>query len=287
MPFESGLLNWAPLLEVFDILRPFVRGRFYCPINLAIMQGRKRGGSCLRRLVQSNGGRMARAGKKSVRAARRKKPVKAASAAIPKSKRDAGTEDSFLTATAELLTHRGNLDFSLAEVAARTGRSAALVQYYFGSKLGLLSALLQRTSIRDANQMNGLLAMDISAKDKFRFHVRALVRTYVKAPYIDRLLHHVINDSDDLEAQRISEFYVTRVVEFYRRLIAQGVSEGSMRPLDPMHLYFILIGTGDHLAARRRLLAPALGVSGMDTKFVSEFGDALFHTLWSGLEKPQ
>jgi TetR/AcrR family transcriptional regulator len=200
-------------------------------------------------------------------------------------KKDARTEDTLLTATAELLTEKRSLDFSLAEVAARTGLSAALVQYYFGSKHGLLGALLEWSSSRYVAQINNLMAMSMPAMDKLRIHVRALIKTYTKTPYIDRLLHHVINASDDAEAKRISSYYVGRVVEFYRHLIDQGVSEGTMRPIDPMHLYFVLLGTGDHLAARRRLLTPALGVTDMDAQFAQEFGEALFDILSNGLRK--
>ena len=200
-------------------------------------------------------------------------------------KRDAKTEQKLLSTTAELLTEKRSLDFSLAEVGARAGLSAALVQYYFGSKHGLLGTLLESSSGRHVGQLNSLMAMDMPAMTKFRIHVQALVRTYTKTPYVDRLLHHVINASDDVEAKRISDYYVVRVVDFYRRLIEQGVAEGTMRPVDPMHLYFVLLGTGDHLAARRRLLLPVIASHAMDAEFAEEFGAALFEMLWSGVRK--
>jgi len=199
-------------------------------------------------------------------------------------RRDAGTERTLLSATAELLTEKGNLNFSLAEVGARAGLSTALVQYYFGSKHGLLGALLESSSSGYVAQLNSLMAMDLSALDKLRFHVRGIVKTYTKTPYIDRLLHHLISASDDAGAKRISDYYVKRVVEFYRKLIDQGVREGTMRPIDPMHLYFVLLGTGDHLAARRRLLTPLLGgTAQMDAEFVDEFGNALYDIMCNGV----
>jgi hypothetical protein len=123
--------------------------------------------------------------------------------------------------------------------------------------------------------------------EKLRFHVLALVKTYTKTPYIDRLLHHLINESDDAGAQRISDYYVKRVVEFYRRLIEQGVKEQTLRPIDPIHVYFVLLGTGDHLAARRRLLKPLLGDHDMDDQFARQFGEVLFELLVKGIQKPK
>ena len=201
-------------------------------------------------------------------------------------RRDAGTEQNLLVATADLLTEKGNLDFTLAEVGAKADLSTALVQYYFGSKHGLLNALLEWSSSQHVAQLNFLMAMDISAMEKLRIHVRGIVKTYTKTPWIDRLLHHLIDASDDAEAQKISDFYVKRVVVFYQRLIDQGVKEGAFRPVDPVHLYFILLGTGDHLAARRRLLAPLLGSrSRMDANFVDDFGGALYDIMLNGLRK--
>ena len=114
-------------------------------------------------------------------------------------------------------------------------------------------------------------------------HVRGIVTTYTKTPYLDRLLHHLIEASPEEEARRISDFYVGRVIEFYRRLIDQGVAEGVFRRIDPVHLYFILVGTGDHLVARRRLLEPIVGSAGFDSNFARSFGDELFNIVFCGV----
>jgi AcrR family transcriptional regulator len=220
-------------------------------------------------------------------AARAVSPKKA-KMAVPVSRTGADevTKKALLDATAEILAERSNLEFSQAEVGARSGMSAALVQYHFGSKHGLLAALLEYSSTHYVSQINGLADMTMSATDKLRLHVRGIVTTYTKTPYLDRLLHHLIENSEEAEARRISEFYVGRVIEFYRRLIDQGVAEGVFRPVDPVHLYFILVGTGDHLVARRRLLEPIVGSTGFDSSFARAFGDELFTMVFSGVRRP-
>ncbi len=213
------------------------------------------------------------------KAAKQPKPAK-----LPKRKTaDTETEYALLAAADALLMERGSLDFSLAEVAARTNLSAALVSYYFGSKHGLLSALLEWSSGQAVKQLHSLLVMDFPAVVKLKLHVRALVKTYAKAPYLDRLLHHLIDASDAAEAKRISDFYVMRVVSFYRELIAQGVREQTLRPIDPMDLYLIMLGTADHLAARRRILTSALGTAELGEDFVRHFADAFYEILLSGM----
>ena len=149
----------------------------------------------------------------------------------------------------------------------------------------LLAALLEYSSTHYVEQINGLADMTMSAVDKLRLHVRGIVTTYTKTPYLDRLLHHLIENSPEEEARRISDFYVGRVIKFYRRLIDQGVAEGVFRPVDPVHLYFILVGTGDHLVARRRLLEPIVGSTGFDSTFARSFGDELFTMIFSGVRR--
>ncbi|OYU35712.1 MAG: TetR family transcriptional regulator [Novosphingobium sp. PASSN1] len=215
------------------------------------------------------------------RAGSSKKPKE--SAPTSRTGTDEVTKKALLDATAELLSERSNLEFSQAEVGARSGMSAALVQYHFGSKHGLLAALLEYSSTHYVTQINGLADMTMSATDKLRLHVRGIVTTYTKTPYLDRLLHHLIEASPEEEARRISDFYVGRVIEFYRRLIDQGVAEGVFRRIDPVHLYFILVGTGDHLVARRRLLEPIVGSAGFDSNFARSFGDELFNIVFCGV----
>jgi AcrR family transcriptional regulator len=215
---------------------------------------------------------------------RAKKSAAAAKPKLPKRKTpDTETENLLLGAADALLIERGNLNFSLAEVAERTNLSAALVHYYFGSKHGLLSALLEWSSSKSVGQLNSLMAMDYPALTKLQIHVRALIKTYTKAPYLDRLLHHLVDASDEEEAKRISTFYVMRVVAFYRQLIDQGVREGTMRPVDPMDLYLVLLGTADHFSARRRLVTTALGTDHLDDEFAVRFADVFIDMLTSGV----
>ena len=92
---------------------------------------------------------------------------------------DEVTKKALLDATAEILAERSNLEFSQAEVGARSGMSAALVQYHFGSKHGLLAALLEYSSTHYVEQINGLADMTMSAVDKLRLHVRGAINNGV------------------------------------------------------------------------------------------------------------
>ena len=53
-----------------------------------------------------------------------------------------GGRKALLAAARELLSEHGGSRFSLAEVAARSGKNSALVKYYFGGKQQMLVAIL-------------------------------------------------------------------------------------------------------------------------------------------------
>ena len=54
------------------------------------------------------------------------------------------TKDRLIAAAREIMTERNAVEFSLQDVAARSGLNSALVKYHFGNKDGLLLAILER-----------------------------------------------------------------------------------------------------------------------------------------------
>lgn len=208
---------------------------------------------------------------------RRRPPV----AGVEASRGD--TYDFLLTVTSDLLKEKDSVDFSLSEIALRSGMSAALVQYHFGSKDGLLMALLERGTAKAASQLIALEKMPVSASERLRIHVKGLVSAYMHAPYINRLLHHIMSSGDEARAIRTSELFITPIANFYSKLIDQGVAEGVFRPVLPMHLYFMLVGACDQLVARRSALQHAFGVAELTEEMGRSFCDTLYHIISAGL----
>lgn len=203
----------------------------------------------------------------------------------PSSGDSPGTRETLILVAGQLMTEKGSPEFSLGELSQRTGLSAALVQYHFGSKRGLLMALVERGTQKAVAQLKALEKMEASASVKLKIHVHGLVAAYANAPYINSLLHLMIGNTSEEGARYISRIFIEPVAAFYRSLIAQGVAEGSFRAIDPMHFYFILVGACEHIVVRRQAWRHVFGVSLEGEALRSTYADTVYQVVLNGVRK--
>ena len=185
----------------------------------------------------------------------------AATFAVRAASEGTGARERLLEATASLIIERETIDIPLADIAARSGLNAALVKYYFGAKNGLFVALLRRDAEQALVQMDTLLAMRATASTKMRLHLRGIMRAYRRSPYLNRLLHAMLNSSDDDMVREIHSLIVLPVIECQKCILAEGASSGEFRVVDPMLFYLSAIGACDQFMHSDRVLELSTGAS--------------------------
>ena len=170
------------------------------------------------------------------------------------------TADKLLIAAGELMIERASIEISLSDIAQKSGVNAALVKYHFGNKDGLLLALLARDAANEIAQLEYLLAQPITPTEKLKLHIGGIIRAYHQSPYMNRLIHYLLHESSAQAADEVSRFFVAPLLDFHRRLLAQGIRSGEFRNVDPVMFYTSLIGACDHLFFARHAMSRATGV---------------------------
>jgi AcrR family transcriptional regulator len=170
------------------------------------------------------------------------------------------TADKLLVAASELMIERSSIDISLSDIAQKSGANAALVKYHFGNKDGLLLALLARDAATEVANLEYLLSQPITPTEKLRLHIGGIIRAYRRFPYMNRLIHYLLHETSAEAASEVSKFFVAPLLDFHRRLLAEGVKAGEFRKVDPVLFYTSLIGACDHLFFGRQAMSRASGV---------------------------
>jgi len=191
--------------------------------------------------------------------------------------------DVLLQSASDLMIELGTPEVSLHAIARRAGVTAPLVKYYFGSKEGLLVALVERDTARSLAQLDGLNAMPIEPLAKLKIHITGIVRTYSRYPYLVGLLNHLLRETQGEASERIKASFVTPLIEAQRRIIEEGVAAGQFRAIDPDQLYFIVVGACQYLFSSRVAFAQIMDGKLADDAFARDFPNTVLDVILNGL----
>lgn len=197
---------------------------------------------------------------------------------------DPAARDALLTMTSTLMIETGTHDVSLHAIARRADVTAPLLTYHFGSKEGLLLALLERDTAHSFAQLKGLLSMDVDPLTKLRIHIAGVVRTYARHPYMTGLLNQMLRGSEDALSSLVKEKLITPLIAAQRKIIEEGIRAGQLREIDPDQVYFIIVGACQYLSASRVAFRDIMQGKPADPEFIREFESTLIDVLLNGLK---
>ena len=195
----------------------------------------------------------------------------------------ADARDLLLDAAHELMCERSTIDVPVNEIAIRAGLNVAMINYYFGGKEGLLLQLAMRHQSRYAAVLENLTSSPYGASKKLALHVRGMVRAFRRVPYLQRLQHKILRDSSDEIAQECGVALVEPLVSFYRKLLAQGAADGSLRPVDPMHIYMTVVGLCDFLYSASASLKYGFGIDKVDDELAEQYIEHILDVFRQGV----
>src|SRR6202008_4107580 len=196
------------------------------------------------------------------------------------------TAEKLLVAASELMIERASIEVSLSDIAQKSGVNAALVKYHFGNKDGLLLALLARDAANEVANLEYLLAQPITPTEKLKLHIGGIIRAYRRFPYMNRLIHYLLHETSAEAAAEVSQFFVAPLLDFHRRLLAEGIKAGEFRKIDPVLFYTSLIGACDHLFFGRQAMSRASGVGPVTDEVCRDSIKPMGALICAGILKP-
>lgn len=195
------------------------------------------------------------------------------------------SRQGLLTAASDLMTERGSIDISLSDVAERSGMNAALIRYYFGSKQGLLHELVISLVSAGLEQVEGLVEMDLPPVDKLKMHVKGIIRLYFRYPFINRLIHAMLQDPD--QARDVAAKITVPLAALQRKILEEGMAKGAFRQVDPMLFYFLLAGACDQIFVARNTLKFGFGVEEIGDDLQRRYADEVLGIILAGVRAPE
>ena len=200
--------------------------------------------------------------------------------AVPR--RADATRERLLQATHELLHERQGSHVSVSDICERAATNVAMVRYCFGSKDGLMLALMTRITDSFRVDFQSLAGTPLPWREKLADHLREVVRNYMRFPYITRLLSDQLRNADAKSTRALSESIVVPMAAFHQQLLAEGVRAGEVREVDPVFFFFSTIGMCEFLFAARPWLTHGFGES-LDDDLVERYAKHVVQMVLSGV----
>jgi TetR/AcrR family transcriptional regulator len=170
--------------------------------------------------------------------------LSAARGALRARRRDAvATREALLAAGAELFADRGYDGVPVAAIAARARVNKAMISYHFGGKRNLYVAIVTATFGEIVAGVERLAASAKPAPEVLRELVALVgeMATRRHPHFCAMMLREVVAGGKHLDPVVIDQ--PARILGAVQRIVARGVREGDLRPVDPLLTHLSLVGS--------------------------------------------
>ena len=193
---------------------------------------------------------------------------------------------ALIEAAQAILAARPAGKLTVREVASRAGCDVALVNYYFGSKEGLLTAALE-----DAlTELREVLETYTSGEGTFEEQVRRMVREPILAMGERRHLPRMIIGQILLERGPQADRWIAALgmsqLQAVSEIVENGVRSGAFRQVDARALVYSFSAIPAFFFLMAPVIERILGEEAVSQEAVESFADAVTDLVLHGLLAP-
>ena len=149
--------------------------------------------------------------------------------------------ERILRAGIELFAAKGYAGTSTRELAAAADVNLAMISYYFGSKVGLLQAIIDRYFERHSEVVARVVQLNGSLEDRVRLAVREFVGLFRAEPAMARIIF-TEHPADAPEAVARKMEHIAAVLGSAMQDLLPLIVSNSPRPVSPMVVGPALMG---------------------------------------------
>jgi len=160
------------------------------------------------------------------------------------------TRDGILEAATRRFVRFGVPKTTMDEVAREAGCSRTTLYAHFRNKEDLYASLLQQDSEAFIGEAAAVLETEAGAGEKIRRIVEITRHTYARKGVMRLALARDTEMSLDSVAHAFTRNQEQRIVDLLRRVLDEGVAEGSLRSIDTERVAYLMFHLGRFLVDR-------------------------------------
>ena len=142
---------------------------------------------------------------------------------------------------------------SLSMAARHAGVHLTLFKYYFTDRTHLLVEVARTLSRSLGEIVAAVESEGLSAPERFRIRIDAMVDFFVVNPFYHRLMVEIIGDTSNPLARELINLWMERTLDIYNGIINTGVREGTLRPIDSYFTFVAVMGLCEQYQHASRL----------------------------------
>jgi len=198
------------------------------------------------------------------------------------------TADRILDAACAVFLEKGKAGARMQEIAVRAGINKALLHYYFRSK----DELYREVLTRELTVFFRGLVESVGQADDFETFIRNFIDNYIERlsqnPGIVRFLTWELGSGGPVAREVIAGIVHgsggVPMYPVFRDTVGCAARDGKIRPVDPQHLLFSLIGMCVYVFLAAPILTSVFpGVDPGDKAFIEKRKREIFDLVWYGI----
>lgn len=205
----------------------------------------------------------------------------------PAGGRPGEAREALLQAARELLETQGLPRVTAREVAERAGLNAGLVRYYFGSKDGLLRAVVHQIAGEASARWGDFGDTGGDPRGRLRGLIASMVENFQADPYAPRLITEQVLFADDEFAQQFADEFGRAHTEALAGILADGRRSGAFRDVPAEQAVPAIAGATILYFLASSLFGRVFGKDMLAAERVERFSAAVADLVLDGIAQPE